>query len=117
MHNFESPRVLTEADAAADLAGTPRPDRRVLQLDFSVALRALKNGEKLARTGWNGKDMFVYLVPASSYPAQTGAAQAHFGPNALVPYGAYFALQGADGVVNTWVPSVTDCLAEDWALV
>lgn len=85
--------------------------------DFGAALKRLKGGQRVARVGWNGKGMFVYLVPAASYPAQTGAAKAHFGNGAMVPYGAYLALKGVNETVNTWVPSITDCLADDWMAV
>ncbi len=84
---------------------------------FGYALAHLKLGMKIAREGWNGKGMFVYLVPANSYPAQTGAAKSHFGEGALVPYNAYMALKGADNTVSTWAPSGSDALAEDWQIV
>jgi hypothetical protein len=86
-------------------------------LDFGKALDALKKGERVARTGWNGKGMFVYFVPAASYPVQTGAAKAHFGEGSLVPYNAYLAIKNANDTVSTWVPSVNDCLAGDWYIL
>lgn len=86
-------------------------------MTFGLAIEALKRGEPVARAGWNGKGMFVYLVPANAYPAQTGVAKAFFGEGALVPYNAYLALKGVDGTVNTWVPSISDTLAEDWTTV
>lgn len=86
-------------------------------MNFGLALEALKQGRRVVRKGWNGVGMFVYLVPASSYPAQTGAAIAHFGHGAMVPYNAYFALKGADNTVSTWAPSGSDALAEDWAVL
>lgn len=85
-------------------------------MNFGYALERLKLGGTARRRGWNGVGMFVYLVPANSYPAQTGAAIRHFGPGALVPYNAYFALKGADGTVSTWAPSGSDALAEDWEI-
>lgn len=87
------------------------------QLDFSAALLLMKDGERVARYGWNGSGMFAYRVPAASYPAQTGAAKAFFGDVAMVPYRAYYALKGADGQVATWVPSSTDLDANDWVIV
>ncbi len=84
---------------------------------FGAALMLLKDGQRVARAGWNGKGMFVYLVPANSYPAQTGAAKAFFGEGGLVPYNAYLALKGADDTVSTWAPSGSDALAEDWQTV
>lgn len=82
--------------------------------NFEQALAALKRGLVAARAGWNGKGMFVYIVPPASYQAQTGVAKFFFGEAALVPYNGYFALKSADNTVNTWVPSVSDLLAEDW---
>ena len=84
---------------------------------FQGALAALKDGHRVARAGWNGKGMFAYMVPPASYPVQTGAAKAHFGEGSLVPYNEYFALKGVDERVSTWVPSVSDLLAEDWHVV
>jgi hypothetical protein len=86
-------------------------------LSFGNAIVAAKAGKKVARKGWNGLGMFAYIVPAASYPAQTGAAKAHFGENALVPYRAYWALKTAQEDVATWNPSGSDSLAEDWMIV
>lgn len=86
-------------------------------MDFGGALSAIKLGKRVARSGWNGAGMFVYLVPANSYPVQTGAAKEHFGQGAMVPYNAYMAIKNANDTVSTWVPSVNDCLSNDWYIV
>ena len=86
-------------------------------MTFGDAISAIKAGAKVAREGWNGKGMFVYYVPPASYPVQTGAAKSHFGENSLVPYNAYMAIKNVNETVSTWVPSVNDCLAEDWLIV
>jgi len=86
-------------------------------LNFGQAVEALKAGEKVTRTGWNGKGMFLYYVPANSYPARTAIAKEHFGENALVPYRSYIAMKTVDNDVVVWTASQTDVLAEDWLLV
>ena len=86
-------------------------------LDFGMALQALRAGLRVAREGWNGKGMFVYYVPANAYLAQTGVARTYFGERALVPYAAYLAIKNVNETVSTWVPSINDCLAEDWVIV
>ncbi|WP_440966131.1 DUF2829 domain-containing protein [Massilia sp. GER05] len=91
--------------------------RRTDAMTFGLAVEALKRGHRVTRAGWNGKGMFVYLVPANSYPAQTGAAKAFFGDGGMVPYNAYLALKGSDDTVSTWAPSGSDALAEDWLIV
>lgn len=95
--------------------GTP-PDARTGH-NFGYAIAALKNGHRVARAGWNGKGMFVYYVPASAYPAQTGVAKSYFGEDALVPYNAYLAIKNVGETVSTWVPSVNDVLSEDWEIL
>ena len=83
---------------------------------FAGSPNYLKAGLPLQRSGWDGLGGFVYMVPANSYPAQTGVAKTHFGEGALGPYGAYFAIKDVGGTVNTWVPSISDIMATDWVL-
>lgn len=86
-------------------------------LNLGQAIEAAKQGKRISRSGWNGQGMFAYIVPAASYPAQTGAAKQHFGENAMVPYRAYWALKTAQGDIATWAPSGSDSLAEDWCIL
>lgn len=81
-------------------------------MTFGDALALLKAGHRVSREGWNGKGMWLYHVPADSYPAQTEAAKAEFGD--MVPYGAYLAMKTAQGNVVPWLASQTDILADDW---
>jgi hypothetical protein len=32
----------------------------------------------------------------------------------MVEYEPYLAIKNVKGTVSTWVPSINDCLAEDW---
>jgi hypothetical protein len=84
-------------------------------MNFGQAVEYLKSGSKVAREGWNGKGMFVYYVPANNYPAQTDVAKETFGD--MVSYNPYLAIKTVSGSVSTWVPSINDCLAEDWELL
>lgn len=86
-------------------------------MPFGHAVEALKKGFRLSRKGWNGKGLFIYLVPANSYPVQTPAAKSYFGADSMVPYNAYIAIKGADEMVSTWAPSIGDVLADDWEIV
>lgn len=81
-------------------------------MNFGQALELLKQGKKVARQGWNGKGMFLYYVPAKSYPASTEIAKEEFG--ATVEYGAYIAMKTVQGNVVPWLASQTDVLANDW---
>jgi hypothetical protein len=118
-YTYVNPKAVFERKYAsiAPLDATNPPPVAGVQMCFSGALLHLKGGARITREGWNGRGMFVYLVPANSYPAQTDAAKAHFGDGALVPYNAYAALVGANGTVSTWAPSIGDTLAEDWLIL
>ena len=74
--------------------------------------------DEVARAGWNGKGMYVYYVPAASYPVERNNLETMGGEfeNDMVPYREYLALKTAQGDVATWAPSVSDALATDWCL-
>jgi hypothetical protein len=79
-------------------------------------LIALRGGHRVARSGWNSKGMFIYLVPAGNYFPTTSVAKAYFGGQ-LVPYKPYIAMKTVDGDVVPWLASQTDLLAEDYFVV
>lgn len=89
------------------------------QLGFSEALVALKAGQKIARSGWNGKGMFLYYVPENKYPAARNTLNTLDGlfEDNLVPYAAYIAMKTAQDNVIPWLASQTDVLAEDWCVL
>jgi hypothetical protein len=35
--------------------------------EFGWAIKQMRNGEKVRRAGWNGKGMFLFLVPGSTF--------------------------------------------------
>lgn len=88
-------------------------------MTFGQAVEALKDGRKVSRQGWNGKDMFLYYVPAASYPAQRNSKATMQGvfPDDKVPYCAYIAMKTAQNNVVPWLASQTDMLSEDWIVV
>lgn len=86
--------------------------------NFGWAIAQLKDGRKVTRTGWNGKGMYVYYVPAASYPAQRNERGTMIGqfPDDMVPYRDYIATKTAQNDVVPWVASQSDILADDWQL-
>ena len=101
-----------------ELDGTEHPIEEGDLVDFGTALHLMELGERMQREGWNGKGMFIYIVPAASYPAQRNAKGVLVGdyPNDMVPYSAYIALKTASGEVVPWTISQSDALATDWCL-
>ena len=85
-----------------------------MKISYSVALQALKDGQRVAREGWNGKGMFVLLIRGE---AVAQAIQERYGDEHPVRVNDFTMLRGADGKLSTWVPSSTDQLAEDWIVL
>lgn len=85
-------------------------------MNFSDALSLLKQGVKVCRIGWNGKDMFLYYVLAGRYAPCTDAGKKLAGPDGKVAYGGYIAMKTTQGNVVPWLASQTDVLAEDWCV-
>jgi uncharacterized protein (UPF0333 family) len=63
----------------------------------------LKANHKIAREGWNGRDMYIKLVEGHDFEFSE-----------LCPY---FVIKNVKNSFNTWVPSISDLLADDWILV
>ena len=94
-----------------------RAYRRSDGLTFGNALELLKAGKKVARAGWNGKGMFVFLVPGSNFKVNRPPLLGIYPEGTEINYRPHIDLKGADGSVSTWAPSGSDALAEDWAVV
>ena len=91
------------------------------KLSFSDALVYLKQGLKLARTGWNGKSMYIVLM--DGYPmtlANAMTREKHSLPEGShVTVNPYIVMKTAQlGALQPgWLASQTDMLAEDWEIV
>lgn len=86
-------------------------------MNFGQALAALKDGRKLQRAGWNGKGMFVFLVPGSTFTVTRPPLLGIYPEGTTIKYHAHIDMRTADGTIVPWLASQTDVLAEDWSLV
>lgn len=82
--------------------------RKTDGLSFGLALEALKTGKRVARAGWNGKGMWLKLVPPGL------AEVVSFQHEALKPL-PWIGMKTADQCFVPWLASQTDMLADDWA--
>lgn len=77
-------------------------------MNFGDAIAALKAGKKVARTGWNGKGLWLELQRPDAHSKMT------------LPY---IYINYPSDAINTpgarvpWLASQTDMLAEDWEVV
>lgn len=91
-------------------------------LDFGGAIKALKDGKKVTRNGWNGKGMFLWLKPATNIKAEwckdpmlKELAEQNGGE---IPALGTICMKTADNKILTgWLASQTDMLSEDWVVI
>ena len=87
------------------------------KMDFGAALAHLREGYKVAREGWNGKGMFVFLVPGSTFEVNRPPLLGIYPAGTVIKYHAHIDMRTADGTIVPWLASQTDVLAQDWVLV
>lgn len=86
-------------------------------MNFGQALESLKAGGKLTRDGWNGRGMFVFLVPGSVFRVNRPPLLGIYTEGTEVHYKPHIDVKNVDGSISTWVPSIGDVMAEDWSIV
>lgn len=86
-------------------------------MDFGIALKHLKEGGKVARSGWNGKNMFIFLVPGSTFQVNRPPLLGIYPEGTEINYHAHVDMRTADGQIVPWLCSQTDMLADDWEVV
>ena len=91
-------KYIVESDEKHPKEDAPK-DMPVATVDFGSAVYALKQGKKVARSGWNGKGMYIRYVPTT---------------NSL---NEHLEIKNVKDTFNTWVPSISDLLAEDWVVL
>ena len=86
-------------------------------LTFGTAIELLKLGRRVARAGWNGKGMFLFLVPGSTFTVNRAPLLGIYPEGTRIDYCPHIDMKTADNKVVPWLASQTDVLAEDWVEV
>lgn len=81
---------------------------------FGKAIEQLKEGKRVQRKGWNGKNQYIELATNISYKNANdeiiNAEHDAIGNKAI-------AFVGTSGIQIGWLASQADMLAEDWKIV
>lgn len=78
-------------------------------LDFSAALKALRDGKRLTRSGWHGKGQFIVLQVPDEHSKMTE-------PYIYIEWPTYGGAYPQRSRV-TWTASTVDLLSVDWEIV
>lgn len=91
-------------------------------MTFGEAIKQMQDGKFVARSGWNGKDMYLWIMPAMTVlvewckePHLKKLAESNGGSIKCL---ASIRMKTADNKVLTgWLASQTDMFAIDWVVV
>ncbi len=86
-------------------------------MTFSEALESLKMGSRVARDGWNGKGMYVFLVPGSRFKVSRAPLLGIMPEGTEVEYHPHIDMKTAQGYIVPWLASQADLLADDWTIL
>lgn len=98
--------------------------RRIDGLTFGSAVEALKAGKRVARKGWNGKNMFLFLLPAGTVPTKAihdpalrEVIESEVGGETFEALGSIRMFTADKKILTGWLASQTDILSEDWQII
>jgi len=101
-----------------------REYRPIVGMTFGLAIEALKQGKRIARQGWNGKGMFLFLLPAGivptkviNDPALRDVIESEVGGETFEALGTIRMFTADKKVLTGWLASQTDMLSDDWMIV
>lgn len=116
---------------AEETVGTAKP-----LVTFGEATKALKEGKRVQRKGWNGKGLFIFMqvpssVPEKIIPKMTSLPQTvkdeferrknllaeEWQPDFEIRYHNQLAMVYPDNNIYGWVASPSDVLEEDWIIL
>ena len=81
-------------------------------LSFAEAIKAVKEGKNVCRYGWNGKGMYVFLMPDEWVTAIENNASPEY------PVEKCLCMKTAKDTIQIgWLASQADMLAEDWEIL
>ena len=85
--------------------------------NFGWALDKLKSGCRVARYGWNWTDMFIFLVPGSTFTVNRAPLLGIYSEGTEINYQPHIDMRTSNGTIVPWLASQSDMLAEDWCIV
>ena len=85
------------------------------EFSFGRAVELLKQGQRVARKGWNGKGMFLLLVKGASVTEPINDCYGDPQEVGLPVLDAIY-MKTADNKLVPWLASQTDVLSEDWVI-
>jgi hypothetical protein len=127
LNNYKPPKTKTKMENQNEgVKNLPTTN-----LPFGAAIEALKQGKRVARKGWNGKGMFVFMqvpaeIPKDVVPKMQSLPQSvkdefqrrfDAETHLWIRYSNQMAIVDQNNEIKGWSPSGSDSLAEDWVIL
>lgn len=84
---------------------------------FGCAVAEMQEGKKVARLGWNGKSMFIFKVPGSTFKVNRPPLLGIYPEGTEINYASHIDMKTATGEIIPWLASQADIQATDWVVV
>lgn len=81
-------------------------------MDFGEALKELNKGKRVARKGWNARNMWLWLIKEWQ-----GELNTFPNPFTYLETLPFIVIKTAEGKLVPWIASQTDILANDWKVI
>lgn len=81
---------------------------------FATVIDGLKRGQRYRRLGWNGKGMFIFMVPGSEFQVNRPPLLGIFDEGTPIQYRGHIDMRMADGSISVWTAAQPDLLGQDW---
>lgn len=91
--------------------------RQTIGINFGLAIEAMKKGLRVSRHGWNGRNMFCFLVDGSTFKVNRAPLLGIYLEGTEINYMPHIDMCMADGRIMTWNASQFDMLSDDWFIL
>lgn len=86
-------------------------------MNFGMALEALKAGKRVARRGWNGKGMYLFVADNLRFNSLSRTSIPDLDDAPIEVHPSIVMRTAQRTLCVGWLASQTDMLADDWVLV
>lgn len=109
---------MSNVDVPVPVNHTLRYDEMPEGKDFGWALAQLREGKRVQRSGWNGREMWIVLVDDWGFGGQAATNwDKPASVTSLPQVSSFIGMKTADNKFVPWTVSQTDVLAADWQVV
>ena len=86
-------------------------------MEIGEAVRAVKDGKRIARDEWSGIGQYISYIPATKRDPVADLEHEIVGKDGMIAVGDYLMFHASNRIPVPWCPTSDDILANDWRIV